>query len=119
MNAQLRQPTTIGPQVELDPQRNALMHARALGLPPKFCDWLELNWAIWFEFVKLADKMRIRGREHYSARAVLHVLRWERALRDTTQDDFKINNDKSAKLARLYNAMNRVDFFLTREPGEA
>lgn len=106
---------TITPSPTLDPDRRALMFAQAAGLSHAFRKWLPLNWPIWFEFVRLADKMRLRGREHYSARAVLHVLRWERALRDTTETELKINNNKSAEMARLYNAMVGFDFFRTRE----
>lgn len=114
MNAQIA-PTTP----DLDPQRKALLFAQALGLSTKFREWLPENWAIWFEFVALADRLRIKGREFYSARALIHVLRFERAVRDASQPIYKINNNRSAEMARLYNAMNRVDFFLTREPGEA
>ena len=98
----------------LDPQRKAIMFAQALGLTTKFREWLPDNWAIWFEFVRLADKMRLTGREFYSARAVIHVLRWERALRDASQAEYKINNCWSAEMARLYNAINAVEFFRTR-----
>lgn len=115
MNAQVQQ---ITPQVELNPERRALMFAQALGLSQSFRDWLPQNWPIWFEFVRLADKMRLTGRKVYSARAVLHVLRWERALRDHTQADFKINNNRSAEMARLYNALNGKPFFNTRDKAE-
>lgn len=115
MNAQVQ--PMITPPMD-DPQRRAIMFAQALALSESFRDWLPQNWPIWFEFVRLADKIRIRGREHYSARAVLHVLRWERALRDTTEPELKINNNRSAEMARLYNGMVGFDFFRTREHDE-
>lgn len=100
-----------GPQV-------AFLVARAihLGLSKKFQEWLPQNMAIWNEFVRLSDRMRER-RQHYSARAVIHVLRWERALRDTTETELKINNNRSAEMARLYNSLAHCEFFLTREAG--
>lgn len=111
---------TIAPDPpSLDPQRKALLFAQAIGLSLTFRKWLPENWAIWFEFVRLADKMRITGREFYSARAVIQVLRWERALRDASQPTYKINNNRSAEMARLYNAINKVEFFRTRNPGDA
>lgn len=107
--------TQITPEPpDLDPRRKALLFAQALGLSTKFREWLPENWAIWFEFVTLADRLRINGREFYSARALIHVLRFERALRDASQPLYKINNNRSAEMARLYNGMNSIEFFRTR-----
>lgn len=105
----------ITPQADIDPQRRAVLFAQALGLSDSFREWLPKNWPIWFEFVRLADQMRLRGRAYYSARAVIHVLRWHRALKDPTETEYKINNNRSAEMARLYNAMIGKDFFRTRE----
>lgn len=80
-----------------------------------FSTWVDQNRAIWDEFCSLADKMRASGRKHYSARAVLHVLRWERALKDASQLVFKINNNWSPKMARLYNESRSTDFFHLRD----
>lgn len=103
---------------QTEPHRLALLHAKGIGLSEDFRDWLQANWAIWFEFRRLADQMRLRGRAYYSARAVLHVLRWHRALKDPTTPDYKINNNRSAELARLYNAIAGIEFFRTRERGD-
>ena len=81
----------------------------------KFAVWAAANAPIWNEFVRLADQMRDRGRANYSARAVLHVLRWHRHLKDPTDTMFKINNNWSAQMARTYNAMRGVDFFRLRD----
>lgn len=78
-----------------------------------FEEWLAANPEIWKEFCALADKMRAK-RPQWSARAVLHVLRWHRALRDTTDPLFKINNNWSAAMARKYNAERGVQFFNER-----
>ena len=102
----------------MTPHERALMAVKDLGLPEDFAAWLVSNWPIWDEFVRLADQMRLRGRAYYSARAVLHVLRWHRALRDPTEEMFKVNNRWSAPMARVYNSMRDVDFFRTRGEGE-
>jgi hypothetical protein len=81
----------------------------------KFDAWLAENQPIWQEFCRLADLMRAK-RPNWSARAVLHVLRWNRALRDASDPLFKINNNWSARMARRYNSERGVDFF--RERGE-
>lgn len=123
MNAQQQNPIfdrhgAITPAAEADPQRRAILFAQAIGLSASFREWLPQNWAIWFEFVRLADQMRLRGRRYYSARAVIHVLRWHRALRDPTEQEYKINNNRSAEMARLYNALIDMPFFRTRERGD-
>lgn len=103
--------------VATDPHQRAIDASLRAGLPAEFREWLRLNWPIWDEFVKLADLMRNRGRAYYSARAVLHVLRWHRHLQDPTDEDFKINNRWSAPMARTYNRMLGVEFFRERDAG--
>jgi hypothetical protein len=89
--------------------------AVAMGLPDDFLGWLDDNWAIWAEFCALAAQVRARGRGHWSARAILHVLRWNRVVRDATDPVFKINNNWSPSMSRLYNALVGFDFFRERE----
>lgn len=92
--------------------------ARELGLPEAFVAWLPQNREIWLEFCALAKMARERGRDHWSARAILHVLRWNRMLRDSG-DVFKINNHWSAPMSRLYNHLAGFTFFQEREPALA
>lgn len=99
----------------LDRHELAIRSSREAGLGREFRDWLHENWAIWDEFVKLADLMRNKGRAYYSARAVLHVLRWHRHLQDPTDQAFKINNRWSAPMARTYNRMIGSEFFRERD----
>jgi hypothetical protein len=87
--------------------------ANAIGLPSAFVHWLSDNAEMWRTFAVLADRMRA-VRPRYSARAILHVLRWEHAIAERPEGEFKINNDKSARLARLYNALAGADFFQER-----
>lgn len=85
----------------------------ALGLP--FARWLADNWTIWDTFFRLADKMRTRGRRYYAARTVIEVMRWNYHLSDAMDPDFKLNNNWTPKMARLYNAVTGVEFFQTRD----
>ena len=108
----------LTPAAVAEPRQRARDKAVEIALSETFREWLEQNWAIWEEFQRLADEMRLRGRQYYSARAVIHVLRWHRALRDPTEEEYKINNNRSAGLARLYNALLGKSFFRTRNSGE-
>lgn len=66
-----------------------------------FEQWLEENFHVWTRFMQEADKLRARGRTHYSARTIIEVLRHESALSDTDKQ-FKINDHCAPSLARLY-----------------
>lgn len=66
-----------------------------------FLSWLEDNHAVWTRFCAEADLVRSRGRQHYSARTIIEVLRHESALADTSPT-FKIDNNQAPDLARLY-----------------
>ena len=54
-------------------------------------------------FCDLAEQMRATGRRRYSARTILHVIRWHRALESDPREDegFKINNNYSSRYARM------------------
>lgn len=111
------QPTINGMGVESWRERVFLLARAHRDIPGRFIGWLEDNWEIWWQFCLLADKMRHTGRKYYSARAVMHVLRWHRALSEKGNDGFKINNNNSAAMARLYNEVHGLEFFRTRDNG--
>lgn len=97
------------------------LHRHPADYDPAFTSWLKANWTIWTRFCRLADEVRTR-REHYSARAIFHAIRLESVLREQPVIDgrvpaFKVNNNHSASMARLFNALStdRADFFFTRE----
>lgn len=92
----------------------ALAVVDELELGADFKAWLAENWLLWGEFVSLALLVRKRGRSRWSADALCHVLRWQREIRDNSDVTFKVNNNHTAKLARLFNGCNGVDFFETR-----
>lgn len=85
-----------------------------------FCSWLTSNWQIWNDFCRLADRLRARDRNHYSAQALFHYLRLETDLRERSPGRsvplLKVNNNHSAQCARLFNSLSedRADFFKTR-----
>jgi hypothetical protein len=94
-----------------------LDRAHRLDLPAAFIRWLPDNWAIWREFVSLADDARHRGRSHYAARTIIEVLRWHSGLREEPVGEFKINDHFTPHMARLYNDVKGVDFFEIRTRG--
>lgn len=68
----------------------------------KFLDWLPSNPHIWVAFVEQANLVHRFGYKHYSARTIVHVLRHHSALEERGDEPWKINNDHSPYLARLY-----------------
>ena len=58
------------------------------------------NPHVFEELRKLALKMRRSGRKHYGMKGLFEVLRWHRAL-ETTDGDFKLNNNYTSFYARL------------------
>jgi hypothetical protein len=97
------------------PHGEYVRHANAIGMDAEFMEWLEVNHAIWEEFCALAALAQSKGRIRWSARAIMHVLRWNRMLRDPTDPLFKINNNWSARMARLYNHFHGLEFFAERD----
>ena len=71
-------------------------------MPPAFIAWLRANEHIWFAFEKEALKIVAMGFSHYSARTIIHFLRHHSAITESETADFKINNDHSPYLGRLF-----------------
>lgn len=82
-----------------------------------FDEWKISNKHIVCGLFDLADDMRRRGHRHWSIRAAMHVLRWKSAMREA-DGEYKINNNRSADLARLYNASVGYEFFRTRDSAD-
>lgn len=101
--------------LESPEQREIRLHPDLFA--PDFLDWFAANSTIWTMFVAQADAIWRSGRKYYSARTIIHWIRHETALRESvTGDGFKINNNWSADLARLYLIVrpDRPDFFELR-----
>jgi len=81
------------------PEANA-GSANEMCWPIGFWDWLQENQHIYVEFVRLALEMKRRGRQRWSAAGIIEVMRWNSSMRDN-DDEFKINNNCKAGLARL------------------
>lgn len=93
--------TTCGSVVMVD--FNAAMALAPSIFSPDFRAWLLANEHIARAFVDQADVIRTHGRDHYSARTILHWLRHHTAMSEGPDGTlFKINNNVSASLARLY-----------------
>ena len=70
--------------------------------PAGFGKWLDNNADIYRAFVAKSLELRFQAnRNHYSARAIVEVIRWETALRQKGEPTFKINNNYVSGLARL------------------
>ena len=67
----------------------------------EFREWLPNNMHVWEAFCEEAFKVRRKGFKHYSARTIIHVLRHHSAVQETG-DEWKINNNHSPYLARLF-----------------
>lgn len=74
--------------------------------------WMEDNFHVWQRFARECDLLRECGRDHYSARTVIEVLRHETQLRECGSD-YKISNDFIPDLARLYQFTRHCDGFFT------
>jgi hypothetical protein len=92
----------------------ARCHAR-WNISAAFHDWLLENESVWLRFESEALRIWNRGRDHYSARTIIEVLRHESCLSDTDQD-YKLNNNAAPNLARLFMLVhpNCGEFFQLR-----
>ena len=86
-------------------------------LPAGFIKWFTSGEGIsvWTDFEKRACMMA-RRRDHYSADAICHVIRWHTAIMGG--DDFKLNNNWVSGLARVWMEKYRddhPDFFRLRD----
>jgi len=66
-----------------------------------FIEWIKDNYSVWEKFEDEALKVARRGRDHYSAYTIREYIRHETALKEANSD-FKINNNYTPYLARLF-----------------
>jgi len=73
------------------------------------------NLTVFTAFVKEAHRARRKGLKRFSARAILHYLRWETALSDSGEA-FKISNRSSAIFSRMTMTLFPIlnGYFVTR-----
>lgn len=70
---------------------------------------------VWNLFVAEADKIRVAGRTHYSARTILEFIRHHQFV-NADNREFVINNNWQSTIARAYMVLrNCPGFFETRD----
>jgi len=76
--------------------------------------------AIYALFERLALNVIATGRKRYSARAILHRIRWFHQIERGEGDDFKCNNNWTPAMSRWFMAKypEHSEFFETRERRE-
>ena len=82
----------------------------------KFFKFHESNPFVYQTFCKRTIQMIEAGRKHYSARAIIEVVRWDIDVQ-TSAEEFKINNNHIPFYARMFmTAYPEHDgFFRTRK----
>ena len=78
-----------------------LARANAKDLPQEFLDWLPENLTVWNAFVEQTFLVIKKGFKHYSSKTIVEFLRHHTAIR-SNNDEFKINNNYTAYLSRLF-----------------
>lgn len=53
------------------------------------------------EFVRRARALKQRGFKKFSADAILHGMRYDRAMQTNSTDTYKVNNNLSSRLSRF------------------
>lgn len=74
-------------------------------IPPSFVEWLRDNLDIYARFEIEAIRIAESGRDHYSAYTIKEYIRHETLLQDS-ESEFKINNNITPSLARLFALAN-------------
>lgn len=82
----------------------------------RFAEFHQTNPCVYEAAKDMALKLKRSGRTRWSVKAIFEVLRYSHAIR-TQSDDFKLNNDFTARYARLLmqNEPELKDFFELRE----
>lgn len=66
----------------------------------KFYEWLKANPHIIDVFLKFARRARNSGHKRFGMQAIVERVRWETNVELQAVDEFKINNDFAAPMAR-------------------
>ena len=67
-----------------------------------FITWLKDNMHIYEAFHKYAIDLRVNGcRKYYSARSIIHRMRWDTYYREAQPSKFKVQDHCTPYLARL------------------
>ena len=71
----------------------------------KFINWVKQNWHIYLAFEKRALRLIRAKAKNAGAKSIVENIRWQSLLAEADQE-FKINNNYTADLARLFEFMN-------------
>lgn len=80
----------------------------------RFLAFHHRNPEVYIEFSRAAYQARMVGMLKYSAYAIMHVVRWNRAIQ-SGGDEYKINNNYVPLYARMWMLETGIDLFETRE----
>ena len=69
-------------------------------LEARFAEFDRENPSVWTHFVRFTEEAIATGRTHYSARDIIHRIRWHLTIETKSDDGFKINNNHSPYYAR-------------------
>lgn len=67
-----------------------------------FYDWLKANGPIFEYFENCAIKIRENGTQHFGAKAIVEVMRYRTAVREIGDGKWKLNNNRTSDMAKLY-----------------
>ena len=67
-----------------------------------FIEWLPDNQHVWDAFVREVFRIRGRGYKHYSSYTIVEYLRHHSAIAENSNGAWKINNNHTAYLSRLF-----------------
>lgn len=86
--------------------------------PTGFWVWLSGNWHVYDMFVRMAHEAKDAGYDRWSARSILHAMRWQTLIVERGASGLKLNDHCSPGLARLSMKMETdlIAFFETRTP---
>lgn len=74
-----------------------------LDYPEGFFHWLQFNDHVWKMFEEYALQMA-QHRKRFSARTIVEVMRWNNTIRQKKDKTFKLSNNMTPGLARLWMA---------------
>jgi hypothetical protein len=86
----------------MTPAQLCLIAATHPDIPVGFVIWIGNNIAIWEAFEAEALKVVAKGHEHYSSKTILEFLRHHSMLSENTDSPWKLNNNLTPYLARLF-----------------
>ena len=91
-------------------------NSQPLTIQERFEAFHKSNPHVYNELCNLARQLKARGRERYGIKSLFEALRWHKAMQ-TSDEEFKLNNNFTAFYARLLMAQEpELDgFFEVRE----